>query len=277
MVDLKHQLLEIRENDYNFTDYDLDRLITSMVKHIGTTDFVLRDELIYTTFGQMIFMKDLLDPNQLRALLRICLDDEHLYLGLGEDEGDFVFTRSFSTLVIALVLDADSRYSFLSKEEFELTLAAVFNYVRKERDSRGYVKEKGWAHALAHAADTLDELAKHRYFTEDNAVDLLEIIKSKVFYDGAVYSAQEDERFAIPVLSVVKTDLLSDQQINSWIGSFSATLEEEKKVVSDPNRLNLYLNVRNLLSSLCFRLRFEKIGNHLQDELEKTLDEIREF
>ncbi|WKL05120.1 DUF2785 domain-containing protein [Paenibacillus amylolyticus] len=31
---------------------------------------------------------------------------------------------------------------------------------KKERDYRGYDEEKGWAHAIAHAADVLDDLAQ---------------------------------------------------------------------------------------------------------------------
>ncbi|HLR59661.1 MAG TPA: DUF2785 domain-containing protein [Pseudogracilibacillus sp.] len=112
MNDLKRQLIEIRTNGYNFTDYDLDNLSLKMIRNIGSTDFVLRDELIYTTFGQMILLKDLLDKNQLNQLLEICLDDQHLYYGLGEKETDSVFARAFTVLIIGLVLAADNRQSF---------------------------------------------------------------------------------------------------------------------------------------------------------------------
>lgn len=277
MNDLKQQLIEIRANGYNFTNYDLDDLSLKMIRNIGTTDFVLRDELIYTAFGQMILLKDLLDKNQLNKLLEICLDDHHLFYGLGERKTDSVFARAFSVLVLGLVLDADNRHSFLSKREFSFVVEKVFKYFKSERDIRGYVEGKGWAHALAHAADTLNVIASHSYSTEKESMDLLKIIKSKVLLSDAVYSHNEEERMALPVLSVVKSGLVVDQQILNWISDFRPRLEEQKKLVSDPDGLNVLLNVRNFLSSLYFRLRFEKIGNHFQQEIEETLNSIREF
>lgn len=277
MNDLKHQLIEIRANGYNFTDYDLDDLNLKMIRNIGSTDFVLRDELIYTTFGQMILLKNLLDKNQLNQLLEICLDDQHLFYGLGEKETDSVFARSFSVLVLGLVLDADNRQSFLSEKEFRFVIEKVFDYFKNERDIRGYVEGKGWAHALAHAADTLNVIASHSYSTEKESLDLLKIIKSKVLFSDSVYSHNEEERMALPVLSIFKSGLLVDQQILNWISEFRSQLEEQKKLVSNPDGLNVLLNVRNFLSSLYFRLRFEDIGNHFQKEIEETLNSIREF
>ncbi|MGY0691878.1 DUF2785 domain-containing protein [Virgibacillus sp. FSP13] len=277
MNDLKHQLLEIRANEYNFANHNLDDLSLEMIKNIGTTDFVLRDELIYTTFAQMILIKDLLDQNQLNQLLGTCLDEWHLFYGLGEKENDSVFARAFSVLVLALVLDADNRQSFLSEGEFNAITDKTFDYFNNERDIRGYVKGKGWAHALAHAADTLNVIANHSYFTGERALNLLKIIRSKVIFSDSVYCYNEDERMALPVLSVFKSGLLSDQQVVNWISDFRSQLEEQKKIVSDPDGLNLLLNVRNFLSSLYFRLKFEKIRDHFQREIENTLNSIRGF
>ncbi len=65
MAELKCQLIEIKKNDYNFTGYDLNKLISEMLKDIGSIDSELRDELIYITFGQMIVAKNVLKKVQL--------------------------------------------------------------------------------------------------------------------------------------------------------------------------------------------------------------------
>lgn len=110
-------------------------------------------------------------------------------------------------------------------------------------------------------------------------MDLLKIIKFKILFSDSVYSHNEEERMTLPlpVLSIFKSGLLVDQQIFNWISDYRSQLEEKKKLVSNPDGLNVLLNVRNFLSSLYFRLRFEDIGHHFQKEIEETLNSIREF
>lgn len=277
MENLKQELIEIRKNDYNFTDYDLDDLSFKMMKSIGTTDSELRDGLIYTTFGQMIIIQDLLRPNQLSQLLKICLNDYNLFKGIGEKETDSVFGRSFSVLVVALILNANRRHSFLSESEVIFVKEQLFTYIETEKDIRGFVSGKGWAHSLAHASDALGEIARDPFLRENELMELLDVIKTKVLYSGSVYNYNEDERMAAAVLQVFERRLLNEQQILNWIGSFQCSLEERKKLVSDPDSLNIMLNVRNFLYSLYFRLRFKGIDKVLQEEIIKTLDSIREF
>src|SRR5699024_2773366 len=151
-------------------------LISKMIEDIGTTDSELRDELIYTTFGHMIVITELLNPKQLNHLLNICIDDQHLFYGLGERGSDSVFLRSFSVLLFVLILNVDRRDSCLSESEIKHVKERLFTYVRNEKDVRGYVDRKGWAHALAHAADALGEIAKHPYIKENELLELLEVI-----------------------------------------------------------------------------------------------------
>lgn len=106
---------------------------------------------------------------------------------------------------------------------------------------------------------------------------MLKVIKSKVLFSDCVYSRNEDERMALPVLRIFKKKLLGDQQVINWIGGFGPQLEEKRKTLSDSNRLNIRLNVRNFLRSLYFRLRFENMGDRFQKNIEETLDTIRDF
>lgn len=277
MENLKQELINIRENNYDFTGYNLNELSLKMIENIGSTDGELRDELIYTAFGQMIHIQNLLDSHQLNQLISHCLDDKHLFYHLGEKNTDSVFARSFSVLVLSLLIEADHRHSFLAEKDFSFVIDQLFKYVRHENDIRGYVDGKGWAHALSHAADALISIAKHPYSRENELTVLLDIIKVKVLFADSVYNHCEDEGMAFLVFHVIQRELLKDDEILLWIGDFQFRLGEEQELVSDPDDLNLMLNVRNFLYSLYFRLRFEKTGNHFQKKIEKTLDAIREF
>ena len=277
MAELKCQLIEIRKKDYNFTGYDLNNLIFEMLKNIGATDSELRNELIYITFGHMIVTNNVLNQDQLKQLLNICIDDQHLFYRLGESETDSVFVRSFSVLILPLILNVDQRDSFLSESEIKYVQKRLFTYVRNEEDIRGYVEGKGWAHALAHAADALGEIAKHRYIKEDDLMELLEVISAQVLFSKSVYTYNEDERMALSAFNTIDRGLLSDQQILNWINNFKIQLDTQKKLVADLNGLYLKLNVRNFLYNLYFRLRYKNESISLQKEIEKMLDSIRDF
>lgn len=52
-------------------------------------------------------------------ILDICLTEEYLFKGIGEQDTDTVFTRSFSSLVIALIVEKDKTKEFLEKQQLE--------------------------------------------------------------------------------------------------------------------------------------------------------------
>lgn len=277
MTSLKSVLIEIRDKEYDFTGYNLNNLIDEMLKNVGATDSELRDEMIYITFGQMIVTKNVLSKEQLQQLLTICVDDQHLFYKLGERETDSVFVRSFSVLLMPLILHVHQREPFLSENEITYVQKRLFTYLSNENDIRGYVDDKGWAHAVAHAADALEEVARHRYIKEDDLVELLEVVSAKVLLSDSVYTHNEDERLALAAFSAIDRGILSEQQISNWVNNLRIQLDDQKKLLSDPYGLYITLNVRDFLYNLYFRLRYNNGSRTIQKEIEKTLDSIRDF
>lgn len=100
-------------------------------------------------------MKIYLDKKQLLYIIEICLDQQHLFYQLGEAKSDSVFTRSFSSLVIAAILGKDKDMKLLPEDVFLRVFISSHTYLRQENDTRGYVEGKGWAHSIAHGADLL--------------------------------------------------------------------------------------------------------------------------
>lgn len=277
MTELKQQLTEIKKNDYTFAGYDLDKLISEMLRDIGSTDSELRDELIYITFGKMIMTHHVLNKDQLTQLLFSCVDDEHLFYRLGETETDSVFVRSFSVLIIPLILSVDQHDCFLSESEIQYIRKRLFTYVRNEKDIRGFVDGKGWAHSVAHAADALGAMAQHRYIKEEGLLELLDVLTAKILIPGSVYTHNEDERMAFSAFTTIDRGVLSEQQLSNWLHDLQSQMNAQKKMVSDPESLYLKLNVRNFLYNLQFRLRSNHVGSTLQKEVEQVLDSIRDF
>ncbi|WP_166000983.1 DUF2785 domain-containing protein [Bacillus sp. Cs-700] len=219
-MELKQTLEELKRNKYQG---DLNDLLIHMLHQIGSTDPVLRDDLIYQTFGKLV-TEDFLTKEQLTSLLCKCLDYEHLFYRIGERGTDSVLTRSFSVLVIALILEKDREARFLSENRIAAVREACFRYLREEQDTRGYVENKGWAHSIAHGADALMEVIRHPLFDIEKMDECLEVIQECLFKKATTYVDDEDERL-LYALEALLDQGLSEELLSNWIESLSTELE----------------------------------------------------
>ncbi len=248
---LKERLGQIAKDEFR-VDSDAERwtLALTMTLFIGSPDSELRDGLIYPAFYTWILKHELFTAVQLHQLLDLAIDENHLFYRLGEKGTDAVFTRSFSALLLPLLLIAHRKRPFLTQLEIVNLKETVIRYLELEQDVRGYVGEKGWAHAVAHAADALDDLALCQELGADDLRDILAAIQQKIGTDNYVFVHEEDERMGTAVTSLLSRQALDETEINDWIRSFIPFVAE---VEAGPTS-SRYLNVKNFLRSLYFRL-----------------------
>ncbi|OMD56421.1 DUF2785 domain-containing protein [Paenibacillus odorifer] len=267
-MNLKETLICIKENDYQAPS-DTFQLVQEMINNIGSLDAQLRDELIYTTFSHWI-PGNSLTTNGLEQLIPVILDKNHLHFKLGETNTDSVFTRSFSMLVIPLLFMRHKESPFLSREQIHQIKEKVFCSVQNERDYRGYDEEKGWAHAIAHAADTLDELAQCSELDENDLITILDLVYEKMTITDRIYSDGEDERMVRSIMSVLDRKLLSQTYVEQWIQSFG-DVEKNPEFLPAFKQKN---NIKNFLKSLYFRVKYYKVHANLCPTIEHTLYKV---
>ncbi|MCM3081790.1 DUF2785 domain-containing protein [Brevibacillus invocatus] len=247
-MSLKEQLLAIQSNEVEAPSNTFE-LVLEMTANIGSPDPELRDELIYSTFSKWI-LDGVLSAEEMKKLLHIILDDQHLFYGIGETGTDSVFTRAFSVLVIPLILIAHKKRPFLQEEDIHELKERIFNYVEQEKDLRGHVDEKGWAHAVAHAADALDDLAQCPELDKSDLLKILDLIRAKVTVTQTTYIHAEDERMVTAVMSVLDRNVLNNEEILLWINSFSDLLVADSYIDAYAQKINL----KYFFRSLYFRL-----------------------
>src|SRR5260370_6274089 len=151
-----------------------------MVQIFASTDPQLRDNLTYSFLAHAIIdveSEKKLTTSQVEDLLLTCIDEEHLFYHIGEAGTDTVFMRSFSLLIIAAILFADAKTPRLSEQVTRQAQTALLHYAKEEKDWRGYINGKGWAHAAAHLSDALDECAQNRYIARPDREAVLRTIK----------------------------------------------------------------------------------------------------
>ena len=268
-MDLKEKQLLIQENEYQ-APADAFELVQEMLDNIGTLDAQLRDELIYTTLSHWIPSLPL-NTYELEHILTSVLDHKHLLYQLGETHSDSVFTRSFSMLVIPLLLMRHAESPFLSSERIHQIKDVVYHNVREEKDYRGYDERKGWAHAIAHAADVLEDLAQYNELDEADLSTMLDLVYEKMTISERVYSDGEDERMVKPVMCILNRNMLSQKYIQEWIQRFG-TVEKDTEFLPAFRQKN---NIKNFLKSLYFRIKFHGVyAAALCPTIEQTLYKV---
>lgn len=249
--ELKRMLKDIKDGTIRLHELDEARVIQSMLHHIGSTDAELRDQLIYMLFYRFIIEDEQLTDEQLTGMFQTTLK-YHLFHGIGETESDTVFTRAFSTLLIALIVYQDRQRGFLSEADLDMLKAKLLAYLDCEIDTRGYVPGKGWAHSIAHVADAFDELALHPHLDETEFSEMIEALWDKVMMP-TVYMHDEDERLLNPIFALLQRGM-DEHELIVLLEDLPARLSAQKQQLEPEQYWHIVHNVKTFLKSFFVKL-----------------------
>ncbi|MEI4708383.1 DUF2785 domain-containing protein [Bacillus cereus] len=273
---LQQQLEEIRNNNYIIDDtLHIDPLSYSMLEHIGDTDSYLRDKLIYSTFYHLI-KKEYISHTQSQKLLLESISEKYLLYKIHSSDEDAVFTRAFTTLLIALIIDADTNHNFLSQTDISNVKDQLILYMNNEHDFRGYVQNHGWAHSIAHASDTFEALVRSPKLETLHYEEILQTLLNKVCVHSIYYKYEEDERLVYPIVAMLQNGLKEEALILA-LHDLVAQLPAKKQTLHIESYEFLYGNIKSFLRSLFFRLRKLSICEETECEVEKLLQELPKY
>ncbi len=260
-------LRSVADNNYTFPEnVDSFGLALALLSNFASTDEELRDELSYMLLARGIIDKSLLTPEQLENLLLVTLDNNHLFYHIGDAGTDTVFMRSFSNLIIAAILYTDAKRPTLSPNLIARARDALLHYARLERDWRGYVEGKGWAHAMAHLADALDECVQHPTTTVVDREKMLSMLGDLIKIKVPLYH-EEDMRLATVAYHIILGKQASEDVLSTWLDN--CFVERDAVVETWLSATN----ARNFLRSLYFLLLWDSIAigltSHISDLLKK--------
>lgn len=244
-------------------------LLDEMIENIGSTDPVVRDQLIYSAFWTLI-NGGYLDKQKLEYVLNELLNKQLLTLDSEKPITDSVFTRSFTALFFAVIVNVDATKQIIDVSIMRQVIDSAHDYMSKEQDVRGYVEHKGWAHAAAHGADLLGSLVKHPVSTEEDALKVLQNI-ARFITIAKGYKDDEEERLARAFVTLSKFHL-TQALIMDWIIELEHSLLERKSNHNgDLEPYYIQLAFKNFLKSSYFLLEKEDIHKDLQVAIKKII------
>lgn len=272
--DLLCELREIKQNQFelkvNQKAYDYAKI---MLEYIGDPDPELRDKLIYQTFYQWILVKEYFSKDELHQILFIAKDQKHLFFQLGNEGDDSVFTRTFSVLVIALILAYHRQYLLIDHDLFVIIKENLIQYYSKENDLRAYVEGNGWADGVSHGADALDELVACKESDAKICSEVLEVIKKMLTNGRYAFCEEEEERITSVVFRIINNNLIPKNDINKWI----ERLIERCQIETNRSTRRTRINVKNFIRSLYFRLKHSKKDSTLITTLINAEADLNSF
>ena len=251
-------------------------LVLEIADLAGETDPSLRDNCGYEILAAWVYRQDLLTGEQLEALRRKLLPA--MIFHIGESQTDTVFRRSFSALYMSILAAQDLQKPFLSAAAFKETLHTALRCYAEEKDLRGYVPKKGWAHATAHVADLFKFLARNEQFSTDDQKKVVAAILQRCRTATSVFSWGEDARMAAALLSVVDRKDFDQSAFDEWFKALSAENRELWKGLTID--IAAYIRVRaqaNVLAHLAAKIAAQKdkeISKQFCDALNAILGQV---
>lgn len=250
--------VSIARNDYHVPeDHTLENLTDILFSYLGSTDPELRDEIAYMVYANWL-KREMYSSETIKSHVDKLL--ANLDKGIGETESDTVFVRTFSILLLAEIVHNDNKKPLLEKDQLKAILSKGLWYLGAEKDARGYIPIKGWAHGLAHAADLILVLARNRQVDGGDLWSMLATISNKIVHStNHVYIHGEDERLANGIVAIMRRDLISLNQLEAWAESLIRPDGKDwKGAYMDDEQNRSFQNTRNLLRSVYFALLGQK-------------------
>jgi hypothetical protein len=263
--------VELYNNKCEIPDgHTLTELTRELFSYLGSTDPELRDEIGYTVYANWL-KQERYSAAEVRAHVQELL--ANLEKGIGETESDSVFLRTFSILFLAEIVHNDNKHSFLEKADIQTIFEKGIAYLATEKDPRGFIHVKGWAHALAHTADLMMVLAKNHHLAAAELKQILDAVSGKMFRaDRYMYIHGEDERLANAVTQVLHRSLLTMEELKTWALTFVG--QDWKGAYMDESRNRAFQNTRNLLRSIYLALKSDEGELPRRGEVESIFFEV---
>ncbi|SCX87504.1 DUF2785 domain-containing protein [Lysinibacillus fusiformis] len=271
---LMKDLQRIEENEYQLGEGEQHQdFLPLLLQYIGDSQPELRDNLIYPMFYMWIKEENRFSEEELRSLLTVLTDENHLFYNIGSKDDQSVFTRTFSALPIALIIQRHRQNPFLNQEEIEQLMQAMLRYYNEEKDLRGYLSVGGWAHSASHGADVFVELVQ----CEESSIAMLHevlVAISGMLHNGIhIFSDEDDERLVNIVDTMIDKELLPHQEIADWISCLAQCCDLPRS----RSQVIARVNSKNFLRSLYFRRRQDSQENELKTAILGTEAKLNRF
>jgi hypothetical protein len=201
-------------------DRPLDELTAELTSMLGSPDPALRDDTAYATLATWIgrgVYDDLLAGlgDGMAAGLEV---------GLGETGSDSIFRRSFSALILGECVDRDNVVRALPTSKILEWGDRIATWYIRERDLRGFVDGKGWAHAAAHGADAIGALGRSPDLGLPELTVMLDVLADRLLLPTEDFLVcSEPDRMAMATMDILRRNRVPLSILEPWVARLAGS------------------------------------------------------
>ena len=256
MARTEQQLKELLQQDVSVKPALLDELLL----HIGSTDPELRDGLIYPQLATYI-SSDALTVAEAKQIFEFILSGQGLMYRMGTSDTTAVLSRSFSALALAELLVMDKTRHLLTQSQLDRLSTYLQTYLEQEKDVRGFIDGLGWAHSMAHIADVYAVWFTHPASRPQEELGAIDAMIRQLIRSDYLYVDEEADRMVTAWLQACHHGLSEDILLQRIELNIKEWLESD--VTWGDAEWTTYRNVKQMLQTLYFRLKWENRSDHI--------------
>lgn len=251
----------LNQTNLHFTD----KQVTWLLNHVGALYPAIRDDLVYQLLGRGLESQAFTD-SQKQQIIQPILKEHWLFKSIEEPTNDRVFLRSFTALLTTEILLSDTTHPWLTDTTRNQLFDDALTYLVREHDQRGFVRNKGWAHAIAHGSDLLGVAWCHPQFPISQSSRALSAIQTVVQRQNRVFFADEEARLAHPLIMALTAHKLTDNELCIWLQTTNQLLIKE---LNSTDLTSIYRehNWLRLIHHLYFWLPAKNIGRLIIEQI----------
>ncbi|AVK60795.1 hypothetical protein C5Z25_03085 [Lactobacillus sp. CBA3605] len=183
-----------------------DAQLQQLIEHLGSLNPAVRDRGCYYLLNESL-QQQLLTATQLGVIFDLVIQDQQLFAHIDQTENDAVYQRSFSILILSILVYADhAGLSFMTAARLEQLVQQFIVYMVLERDTRGFIGQSGWAHAYTHIGNLLDELGDEQKLARADKLMMLAVLIERYQRLSTPLIFGEPERLATYLAAITSRD-----------------------------------------------------------------------
>lgn len=249
MNELLDYLKKQREEKFTFNGKNHYDLVGQCLTYIGDPDGEIRDHIVYPALAHLLHDKHL-NNDQLKSITRRLIGDEFLLYDLENKQDWSVLTRSFTLLQLAILVFVHNRDTVFDEELARDVFNRFLTYIRKESVYTGYDETVGWAHAIAHSGDLMNQLIQMKELSREDVLILMDVVYELFTQDKYIFISDEDERIVTMIAQAYRLQKLTDSDIEEWVKKLHQTTLPK----TFPENYYVKQNILHISRSLFFRL-----------------------
>lgn len=245
-----------------------DDQLFEILRQLASTNPAYRDRGAFYFLANLISNKAL-SREQLRWIANYLVADDRLFSHILEPVNDAVFQRSFSLLLLSQLLTVDNQLNFIDDQLLGRIIDQTAAYALLEQDGRGFVGEKGWAHAFTNIGNVWDLLCSNPKVKRSDKILLLATQLVGYHNCPIPFVAGEDSRVAAYLANITNLNEIYEDYFLRVLKFWHQGLTAQMTVATEAGWNKIY-NRNRLLQSLL--LQKDSFPTSIVDYIESTRD-----